>query len=680
MCREKVKRGFMGRVFMSIKGRLLVVFLAISFFAVGIVSFVAISQSEKALIDATWKEGESIIQALGDNTNAYFKECLFALTTGADRAVVKTMDWEKQEPFLIPLKEFYQFDDLYVMWPDGTTRLVGNSKEYNWGDRGYFKQTMNGKKASVTDPFIFRATNKLVTVVTAPIIDAGKVVGVLAATVTTNALNDMAASVKWGEKGYAALIDSKGIIVAHPKRDMVGKLNVAQESHDVPAAFAQAVREGLRGNKGHGEYAFQGKDTMILYVPIPLTDWCAMLVAPKGQFLAPVRSLEKTILMVIAVLAVVIVAISLLFANSIARPIRDVTVLLERRGDLYLGATGVEDRLFKCSITEIAQMVRALRKMGDALRGIVSSISDTAFSLGEKAEDFSAVAEEANAGIEEARAGTETMTQTMESIAAAGEELNASVEEVAAGAGTVATRSGDVSEQVEGARTAGEVSREASIQVIRGMEIQTAQMEESAQATVELANKATQIQKIVITITGIADQTNLLALNAAIEAARAGEAGRGFAVVAEEVRKLAEESNDAAHGIADLAESISKDLERVKEGAEHNREGVQEVNTNVKGVSEKIDLIMEALEKIAESSQDVAAVSQEQAASSEEIAEVVQGTAGRIGESTQTADALLNQIKDMATMVQHVAQGGEELARISGELRSHIGKFSTDEA
>ncbi len=659
----------------TLRGRLIALFLVVALSAMGIIGFFAMNRSERAIIDATWNEGDALVADLANRVNSYLHERAMVIRMQAERHVVRGMNWEEIEPSLAPLYDEYDFFDIFVIDLDGKGRFVSRDKEGGYADRDYFLRAVREKKATITNPLVSRSTGQMIFVMAHPIILENKVVGVLAATITLETLSQEIASVKWGEKGYAYILDSQGLITAHPVQEVIGKINGAVESDKVSKENALAMQDALRGNSGRAEYFFNGRHQFNCYASAPITGWAVAVTAPREQFLAPVRALRNVILMASLVLALIIVGISFFFARSIAKPVGAVTAILGKRGNLDLRADPGDAWLLKVKLKEVAGMVQGLAKMETALKETIVSIAGVAETLGRNAEDFSAVAEETNASVEEARSGAETVGNSMENIAAIGQELNASVEEVASGATTVATRSSEVAEEVESARQAGEAGMEAVQKTVKDMKEQILRVEESAKATVELGEKAAQIQKIVVTITGIADQTNLLALNAAIEAARAGEAGRGFAVVAEEVRKLAEESNNAAGGIADLAASIASDLLSVKQGAERNMEGTRNVDQNVRDVSEKISLIMEALEKIAGSAQDLAAVGQEQAASSEEIAAAVQDMAGKVNDSSGVADSLRSQMAEVAAAAERVALGGEDLAKISADLQERIGTF-----
>ncbi len=138
-----------------------------------------------------------------------------------------------------------------------------------------------------------------------------------------------------------------------------------------------------------------------------------------------------------------------------------------------------------------------------------------------------------------------------------------------------------------------------------------------------LAEKTSNIGKVMGVINDVADQTNLLALNAAIEAARAGEAGRGFAVVADEVRKLAEKTilatKEVEGAVLSIQEETNRNMETVSKAVEHTVESTQKATQA--GIF--MQDIVQGMDKTAVQLSDIAATTKAQSATSRQVNEAL---------------------------------------------------------
>lgn len=167
----------------------------------------------------------------------------------------------------------------------------------------------------------------------------------------------------------------------------------------------------------------------------------------------------------------------------------------------------------------------------------------------------------------------------------------------------------------------------------KNVEELSAQMDQMANAILEVSRSSEETGKIIKTIDEIAFQTNLLALNAAVEAARAGEAGAGFAVVADEVRNLALRSATAAKDTTLLIENTMVTVRKSREMT-HKTQGAFKENVIIAG---QIGQIIE----------EVALASQEQSKGIDQIRNAVanmekmlQESATMSEEAAGTADML----------------------------------------
>lgn len=125
-------------------------------------------------------------------------------------------------------------------------------------------------------------------------------------------------------------------------------------------------------------------------------------------------------------------------------------------------------------------------------------------------------------------------------------------------------------------------------------------MSDLTQSMTEIAKASADTSKIIKTIDEIAFQTNLLALNAAVEAARAGEAGAGFAVVADEVRNLALRAAEAAKNTANLIEDTVKKVQSGSDVVAKTNESFTEVASSAGKVAQLISEIASASKEQAE--------------------------------------------------------------------------------
>ena len=582
------------------------------------------------------------------------------------------------------LKENSKFDTINFVYVDGTT-VRFDGKIINIADRDYLQQAIKTQKVVVSEPVVGKGTNKAMVVIAVPILDNGKLVGILNGTASLDILNELVKEIKFKDSGYGAIIAQSGLLLAHKNTDLVGKLNLLEkkvnpelkldvsEIDDQFITLLKAVGENGRQTKG----AFTSINKVScfgVFTPINLPGnqrWTIMVSAPELEVTREISTLTK-LLITIAFVAIVLSGVFVFFlSKKFTRPIiqlKDEALILAN-GDLRQRDIGIHTN------DEIGQLADAFQSMGKNLRALISNVQS-------RSETVAAASQELTAVSHQSAEASNQVAGSVTQIAYGSAKQSTAVEQVA---GVVEEMSGYIEKIADTSKKITVVTEETSQFTGQGHEaIERASFQmkkivaeaESVQLTIdELGKGAQEIGEIVSLISSITGQTNLLALNAAIEAARAGEAGRGFAVVAEEVRKLAEESNQAAQKIAALIKKNQTDMQQAiratnsnSEGAKQGIEVVELAGNSFQNIAQSVKQLSEQIKEVTASIHHIAAGSENLVSSIQDIDKISKENAAE----TQTVSAAT---EEQSATMHEIASSSESLAQTSAELNSDVANF-----
>lgn len=437
---------------------------------------------------------------------------------------------------------------------DGTAHYT-TGETNNVAEREYFQKALAGE-STVSDPMISKSDGSVVVVFAAPIKQGNRVIGVLAARRDGNALSEYANEMEFNHH-EVFMVSKDGTFIAHSDQERVQNMeNIIEGNEDNPelADLINLLKRMIAGEAGAGEYTFNGVAKYMAFYPVEGTDWSLAVTAPKSIMLSKIYDLT-TMMIVLSILFLVLgIAITILIARNISRPIKEVTKHLNvmSTGDF---TADLPQKLMNKQ-DEIGSLAHSLDKMQNSMRSMLKSVMDECTNVSQMLSDINTHMADLNESIEEISSTTEQLSAGTQETAAASEEIDATSQEVEKAIQSVAEKA------QEGAATVAKVNKisaemkESAISSKQGAMQIYGKTKADMERALEQAKAVNQINELSDTILDITAQTNLLALNAAIEAARAGEAGQGFAVVAEEIRNLAESSKTSVSRIQEVTKDV----------------------------------------------------------------------------------------------------------------------------
>jgi methyl-accepting chemotaxis protein len=700
--------------FSSLKGKLLLLFLAVSLIPLLIVSLISYIRSQQTILNQVNQELSSNSELQVTTMRLWLDERIDNLVTLAGTARVRTMDSAQVVDALDQYaKQWTAFDSIALYDLNGETVYRTDGTKISVADRDYFLNALQGK-TFISDPVVSRASGKTVFVVSAPVIKEGKVVGVVGGPIETSQFQ-FVLNRNENSDTESYLINKEGFLTTTLRGvdELLATGQVeARAEMEYQMAHPAAVNV-IAGESGVAEYKnYLGISVLAGYRPIP-----------EEIVLAPLKQLQWLYILAFIIAAVVVTLLAIYISQIITNPIVKVSNLskLISRGEIpedVLEAKnndeiGVLINAFKdinayfnrIAVTagqladgDLSQtfpsnsekdlvgnafnkMILQLRTVINQIKEYSTNLDDSAKMLAISSDQVDGVTNQIAATIQQVARGTsqqaESITRTSSSVgemtraidgvaqgaqeqavaitkaSSATSELTGAIEQVAKNANAVVNDSVQAAESAKKGTTIVKNTMDGiqSIQKVVGV---------SAQKVQEMGSRSDQIGEIVTTIEDIASQTNLLALNAAIEAARAGEAGKGFAVVADEVRKLAERSSLATREIADLIHGIQQS---VSEAVAAMKQGAQEVDSGVSLAGQAGDALKEILhttELVRTQAEQAVKATQVMADSASDLVTSVDSVSAVVEENTAATEQMAASSSEVTQAIENIAAVSEE--------------------
>lgn len=700
----------------SLKGKLLILFLALSvipLIAIGVISFI---RSEDALRELAQEEVVTVRDLQRWAVQEWVDERLSEVGMIAELARVSSMNRQTASE---AIKQYHGslgiYETMLLTDMNGVSVASHNDAEYQLADRPYMQQALRGE-AVVSDPIISRDTGNVIISVAYPVVSEGRQVGVMVATLPTNAFVEIMQLGWSGETGDAYLMNNEGYVFTPPRfTDDMRRLGIINERAELELKVdTHGVREALAGREGVDFYTNYADARVVgAYAPVPVpgTQWVMVIDMQEAEAFAAVTELRNIILLIGLVAAAVVAFVAFVVARSVANPVIAVTAVarglalgdidqtVEVRANDEIGQLGdafrqmiayqremahAADRIAAGDLTadvtpqserdalghSFVQMIANLRRSIGRVRSNALNLASASEQISASADQSAQASQQVAATIQQVAQGTSQQTEAVTQATFQTEQMAAAVDGIAKGAQEQARA-------VEGASRVVEQMAAVIAQVAGNAQSSADASDEAARAAeggAETVNATVEVMSTIRTrVTDVGEKVRQME----DQSAQIGAIVETIDDIAEQTNLLAlnaaieaARAGEQGRGFAVVADEVRKLAERSGQATKEIAGLIQTVQTNIADAVQAMEASLEQVESGSVRANEAGEALKQILAASQVANRQVIEIAAAAERMSASSDELASAMESVSAIVEENTASAEESAASTGEITS----------